>query len=168
MDPSNNLNSAPTPIPASPTLSISSAHSTNTNTDLQPASRPTIGPRKHSANSEVIPTRRVEGSRPASDLLTRLDNARNMAPLPTSNTFMLPDAALRQPLSKDIDTESNRLSISSLYSLGSNAHVPKGSGPSSIAGSEPDSHRKFIDSLSLCYHGFLKLTYKIIKHPFQF
>jgi hypothetical protein len=154
MDSANNLNPAPSPLPASPTLSISSSHSTNTNVDLQPASRPPMGSRKESANTETIPTRRVEGSRPASDLVTRLDNARNMGPVPNSNTFMLPDAALRQPLLKDVDTESNRLSLSSLYSLGSTAHGAKGSGPSSVAGSEPDSHCKWHQATLFCVTNF--------------
>jgi len=56
--------------------------------------------------------------------------------------LMLPEAALRQAKPRDPETESNRLSFSSLYSLGS-AVVDRArgiavSGPSSVAGSEPD------------------------------
>ena len=56
--------------------------------------------------------------------------------------LMLPEAALRQSKPRDAETESNRLSFSSLYSLGSAiADRARGiavSGPSSAAGSEPD------------------------------
>ena len=57
--------------------------------------------------------------------------------------LMLPEAALRQAKPRDSETESHRLSFSSLYSLGS-AVVDRArgiavSGPSSVAGSEPDS-----------------------------
>jgi len=141
MESSNNLDSAPSQSPASPSLSIDSSHSTNTTVDLPV--RPSAGSRTYSANSEPS-SRRGEVSRPAADLLSLLDNARNMAPLPPTTTFMLPDASLRQLGQKDVDTESHRLSTSSLYSLNSNGQALKESGPSSIAGSEPDSHRKLL------------------------
>jgi inositol hexakisphosphate/diphosphoinositol-pentakisphosphate kinase len=54
---------------------------------------------------------------------------------------MLPDAALRPQKPKDVEADSNRLSLSSLYSLGSAiVQSAKGftSGPASVADSEPE------------------------------
>ena len=63
-------------------------------------------------------------------------------PLPTASPLMLPDAALHPQKPADGETESSRLSLSSLYSLGSAIHDrAKGitaSGPSSVAESEPE------------------------------
>lgn len=54
-------------------------------------------------------------------------------------TLTLPDSAFRPPRSEP-DAESNRLSFSSLYSIGSAIYnTTRGlSGPSSLAGSEPE------------------------------
>jgi hypothetical protein len=81
------------------------------------------------------------------ELTPRLDPAAvRMAPtLP----FMLPDPAWRQSRgSEDVaDTASNRMSFSSLYSLGSaivhGARGMAGSGPSSVTGSEQDRKQSF-------------------------
>jgi inositol-hexakisphosphate/diphosphoinositol-pentakisphosphate 1-kinase len=73
------------------------------------------------------------------ELTPKLDASQRMA---ASMPFMLPEAALRQPNTVDPETESNRMSFSSLYSFGSaivnSARGIAGSGPSSFAGSEQD------------------------------
>ena len=57
----------------------------------------------------------------------------------SAHTLMLPDTALRQAKSEG-DTESNRMSFSSLYSLGSAIYngTRGKSSPSSVADSEPE------------------------------
>ncbi|OCL13025.1 hypothetical protein AOQ84DRAFT_385688 [Glonium stellatum] len=79
-----------------------------------------------SAVDETDTTPTLEGSHSAS--------------LSSAHALMLPDTAFRQPR-PDGDTESNRMSFSSLYSAGSAVYNgPKGlSGTSSIAGSEPEA-----------------------------
>jgi inositol-hexakisphosphate/diphosphoinositol-pentakisphosphate 1-kinase len=68
-------------------------------------------------------------------------NQRGLRPA-NAPPLMLPEAALRPSKPLDADAESNRLSFSSLYSLGSaiynSAKGITASGPSSVAGSEPE------------------------------
>lgn len=56
-----------------------------------------------------------------------------------THSLILPEAALSSAKSEN-DADSNRMSFSSLYSLGSNVHSnAKASGPNSVAESEPES-----------------------------
>jgi hypothetical protein len=79
----------------------------------------------------------AEEANTTDDTTPTLEGNRNPQSTPP---LMLPEAALRQSKPRDPETESNRLSFSSLYSLGS-AIVDRArgigvSGPSSSAGSE--------------------------------
>lgn len=74
------------------------------------------------------------------DATPTLEASRGGSPIPPQ-TLALPDTAYRQPAKTDGDAESNRMSFSSLYSLGSAIHSTGArglSGPSSVAGSEPE------------------------------
>jgi inositol hexakisphosphate/diphosphoinositol-pentakisphosphate kinase len=111
---------------------------------ISSVNRPRLGPKKPTRISDVSPAQSSTLSRQAGE------PSRRMTP---SGTFMLPEAALRPVKDPDPETESNRLSFSSLYSLSSaiihGARGLAGSGPSSIAGSEPDHHISKSFSLSV-------------------
>lgn len=76
------------------------------------------------------------------DSTPTIDGMKKAPRSPTGEPGSLPDAAPIQPRSDLPDLESNRMSFSSLYSLGSNiydrARGAMPSAPSSVAGSEPD------------------------------
>lgn len=83
------------------------------------------------------------------DVTPTLEGSRNGNPTATQ-AFSLPDAAFYRSKS-DPDAESNRMSFSSLYSLGSVImNTTRGlSGPSSVAGSEPEGMCNDVNPLSL-------------------
>lgn len=138
---------SPTPSINSPTANSSISHQLDDGSTLLTTNIPRSVPSAPSAASPETRQRRLSASpdvsRQGADLTARLESARKMAP--AAGQFMLPEAALRPARPVDVDQEANnRLSLSSLYSLGS-AIVQgvgrgfAGSGPSSVAGSEPEN-----------------------------
>jgi inositol-hexakisphosphate/diphosphoinositol-pentakisphosphate 1-kinase len=106
-----------------------------------PINHPLLGLRRQSRTSDPASSQRLNAPRHAVE--PRSEPAQKMHP---TTPFMLPDAALRPVRATDPETESNRLSFSSLYSLGSaivqGARGFAGSGPSSVTGSESENIRK--------------------------
>lgn len=132
--------------------SSSSSNVHRASLSMPPPAKPTTARQNHvqlsNKPSDISQRQSQEPSQPVMttspiprdpDQTPKLETSQKLA---VAMPFMLPEAALRQPTTVEPETESNRMSFSSLYSFGSaimtSARGIAGSGPSSFAGSEPD------------------------------